>query len=79
MRTLRRFAIRRAIALCMLGCIAALLALPVLAYAADNLVTAYNIPDFWMQGSNDEATSRLAGNTATLMAGAARPVSSSSP
>lgn len=54
MRTLRRFAVRRAIALGMLGCIAMLLALPVVAFAADNLVTSYNIPGFWMQGSNDE-------------------------
>ncbi len=54
MRTLRRSAIRRAIALCMLVSLAALLMLPALAFAAENLVTSYNIPGFWMQGSNDE-------------------------
>lgn len=50
----RRDRIRRTAAWLALASIAALLLLPTVAFAAQNLVTSYEIPDFWTEVSNDE-------------------------
>ena len=54
MRANRRTRLRRAIAVCTFISLAVILVLPVVAMAAGNLVTDYDIPGFWMQGSNDD-------------------------
>jgi len=54
MRTHSRPRLRRTIAICMLVSLAAMFVLPTITLAADTLVTSYDLPGFWMLGSNDE-------------------------